>query len=480
MSSRIIKITSRQNHPITSTKNLVDFDVPSGMYDLSKSYLNLNVELPSENANNIALMNLEKSSEVNGDSSGTQDDNVGFVRHASLRSSSVGMIENLRHINSLKYNLQAYEQSVSKQTCSEIMSKMSPSKDENSLGSSNYRTLNKTGSVLSNDKAHNHIIRLKDVWNFCKNSYYDTQDKGDLELHLELDVENVKSVQSVKSTDTYWTEQYENNAFGNGALADVGGAGNITSIATKRSFLDLHESPFYVGMRLSITSANLTSSPVQAQVSSIAQNNDGTLQLDFGTTLNFAGAAQDVVCKSVDEAAPSAPVFNYCELVLHQLENKQSSGDYEFSTYHLQEDSLSTQALNKGYYVDKMCKNVFIITPKNNVDLRSSTQVNSYRTSIDNVYQQNRKVEFGNGRDPLHLSQIVKCWDNRDEMLTNTRGLIPKSQNSQVAPFVNSLHTFMVCQPTPITKTQKLVGVELNTQTAMGRFMLYEEVIRQL
>ena len=55
MTSRIIKISSRQNQPITSSQNLVDFDLPSGVYDLSKSYLNLNVSLPSQNQNNITL-----------------------------------------------------------------------------------------------------------------------------------------------------------------------------------------------------------------------------------------------------------------------------------------------------------------------------------------------------------------------------------------------------------------------------------------
>jgi len=479
MSSRIVKISSRQNHPITSTKNLVDFDIPSGMYDLSKSYLNLNVELPSQNANNISLMNLEKSS-ATGVSVGTQDDNVGFVRHVNLRSLEKGMIENLRHVNLLKYNLQTYEQSVSKQTCSEIMSKMSPSKDENGLGSSNYRTLNKTGSVLSVDKAHNHVIRLKDMMNFCKNSYYDTQSKGDLQLHLELDVENVVAVQSVKNNDSYWTEIYDPNTFANGALADVASASTISTIATKRSFFDLHESPFYVGMSLRITSSNLTGSPADRQVTEIAENANGTLQLTFDTPLVFTAAAADIVCTSVTETTPSSPVFNFCELVLHQLENKQEDGDYEYTSYHLQEDSLSTASLNKGYYVNGMCKNIFVITPANNVDMRSSIQVNSYRTSIDNVYQQNRKIEFGTDRDPLHLSQIVKTWDNRDEMLTNTRGLVPKSENSQVDPFENSLQSFMICQPCPITASQKLVGIEIESQAPMGRFLLFEEVVKML
>ena len=38
-SSRVIKITSRQSAPITTTANLLDYEIPPGKYDLSKSYL---------------------------------------------------------------------------------------------------------------------------------------------------------------------------------------------------------------------------------------------------------------------------------------------------------------------------------------------------------------------------------------------------------------------------------------------------------
>ena len=60
MTSRIIKITPRQSGPYTPNKNLVDFDIPSGQYDLSRSYVNLNVSVASQSQGNITLMNLGK------------------------------------------------------------------------------------------------------------------------------------------------------------------------------------------------------------------------------------------------------------------------------------------------------------------------------------------------------------------------------------------------------------------------------------
>ena len=64
MTSKIVKITSRQNQIITSSKNLVDFELPSGVYDLSKSYINLNVSLDSYDPANISLLSLARNTEA--------------------------------------------------------------------------------------------------------------------------------------------------------------------------------------------------------------------------------------------------------------------------------------------------------------------------------------------------------------------------------------------------------------------------------
>ncbi len=531
MSSRIIKVSSRQNHSITSQKNLVDFDLPSGLYDLSQSYLNLNVSLPSGSADNITLLNLDRKNE-NGDATGLQHDNTAFVRHTSLRSLSNGVIENNRHINMLKANQVLYEQSVSKAKSSEIISKFCSGKDRNDLGSSNFRSIEKSGTTASKDIDHNHVIRLKDILNFCKNSYYDTSDKGDLQIHLELDVENITAQQHLKNNDSYWTDKYEKAAnVQNGALANnTAGAGSVNPINTKRAFFNLDESPYYVGQGLEITTdRSLVATSIVAndvcvivsvsttdftligaadnnlgtrftatgpatgtgtvdtieskQIVGIEENNDGTIALTLDSDLVFKANSTGVLAKSVSETlANILPTFNFCELVLKQLDpsQKQPSQTYEYSTYHTQEDTLSTSSLVKNYVISPMCKNVFICTPDDSTVLLSNTQVNSYRFSIDNNYQQNRKVEFGVDRDPLHLSQVMKTYDNRDEKLKNTRGFAYTEDQLEADPFRNDLYTYMLMSPTPITGENKLLGVEMNTQTNLGRFVIFEEVIKQL
>ncbi len=531
MSSRIIKVSSRQNHSITSNKNLVDFDIPSGLYDLSQSYLNLNVSIPSSSQDNITLLNLDRKNGA-GANTGLQHDNTAFVRHTSLRSLTNGVIENNRHINMLKANQVLYEQSVSKAKSSEIMSKFCSGKDRNDLGSSNYRSVEKSGTSASKDKDHNHIIRLKEVLNFCKNSYYDTSDKGDLQLHLELDVENVVVQQHLRNDDSYWTTSYEAGANPkNGELADnTGGAGAVNPINTKRAFFNLDESPYYVSQGLEITTdINLVATSILAndvcviktvgttnftligspdntvgtrftatgpgtgtgtvdtietkQIVGIEENNDGTLALTLDSELTFKANSTGVLAKSISETlANITPTFNFCELVLKQLDpsQKQASQTYEYSTYHTQEDTVATSSLVKNYMINPMCKNVFVCSPADSTVLLSNTRVDSYRFSIDNNYQQNRKVEFGVERDPLHLSQVMKTYDNRDEQLKNTRGFAYINDQTEAEPFRNNLYTYMLMSPTPITGQNKLLGIEMNTGANLGRVVIFEEVIKQL
>ena len=196
----------------------------------------------------------------------------------------------------------------------------------------------------------------------------------------------------------------------------------------------------------------------------------------------FADATTtDIKVVSLTDDIPQPPIFNSCELVLVQVD-KQASVDYQYTTYSLQEDSVNTESLNKNYFLNPMTKNVFVICPETNNELESSVVIDSYRTSINNVYQQNRPVLFGFPRDPLHLSQVMKTYDNSDSPLKNTSGAfydivgLPDS----IYGGASGANSYMVCLPTEITMDPKLLGLELNSQgTNITRVFIFEEVIKQ-
>ena len=473
MSSKVIKITSRQNQTITSSKNLIDFDVPSGVYDLSKSYLNLNVSLPSEDSNNITLLNLARNA-----TNPEFEDNVDFVRNCSMRSLTGGIIENVRHVNILKKNQQLFEKSVSKNLSSEVISKMGCMLDLNSLGSSNYRTIEKLGSTLSKDKDHDNVIRLKDLMNFCKNDYYDTQEKGDLQLHFEMNVDNFVVFQQLKANDYLWAKKFGDGASpAYRAFKDISGAQTVTELSTRKAYFNIDESPFYVGQRLSISGSQLAST--ERQIVSIDYNTDYTLKLTFDSGLVFPASSINNVGVSVDETTSNSPVFNRCELVLVEVDRKTGKNNYQYTTYNLQEDTVATAALNKNYHLSPMTKNVYVITPSSPTQLLSNVVVSSYRTSVNNEFQQNRPVLFGTVRDSLHLSQVMKTYDNKDEPLKNTVGMVSLINRKPNKPFdADNRYTYMVMEPVPITKDQKLFGLELNGPAAFSRVMIFEELIK--
>ena len=479
MTSRIIKITPRQSGAYTPTKNLVDFDIPSGQYDLSRSYVNLNVSVPSQSQGNISLVSLQRNNDD------ILVDNTAFVRNVSLKSQTKGVIENNRHINLLRANQKIYEESVSKALSSEIISKTGTMVDVNGIGGSPYRQISKLGGTYSKDIDHDHIIKLKDIMNFCKHDYYDTDDKGDLMLHIELNLEGFQSFQQLKFDDPLWTQRYgkDNTAPINASMKDLTSAQTVSVLNTKRTFPNINESPFYIGQALSVNATGLTGAPQTITITDISKNtNDNSLAISTSAPMVFSGATTtDITVNSLSETTPSTPVFNSCELVLVQTD-KQASVDYEYTTYSLQEDSVNTGSLNKNYFLSGMCKNVFVCSPQQKGVLESNTDIVSYRTSVNNVYQQNRLVLNGQARDPLHLTQIMRTYDNSDTPLKNCSGMVyeinslPNDVHGN-----NNVYTYMVAVPVEITSQPKLFGLEMNTVSGQQLTQLYifEEVIKQ-
>ncbi len=479
MTSRIVKITSRQNQIITASKNLVDFEIPSGTYDLSKCYINLNVSLDSYEQENISLLNLARNTEAQLES------NTDFIKNCSLKSQTRGVIENIRNVNILKKNQKLYEETGSHCLSSQVISKMGSVKDLNNLASSPYRDIEKLGTVKSKDRSHDHIIRLKELMNFCKNSYYDSDEKGDLKLHLEIETTGFDTVQALKGDDGLWAKKSE----GVDAYRDMESAlagGDLTTLTTKRKYFNIDESPFYVGQQLSISSAEITGSPIRKTITGISQLATYSLELtlDSAFTMNNAG---DITATSATEVIVGGvplptPTFNSCELVLIQVDKRQGSNDYQYTSYALQEDTVATTALNKNYMLGKMTKNVFVITPSSAQRFMSNSVVSSYRTSVNNAFQQNRPILFGDTRDPLHITQIMKTYDNMDTKLSNLNGTAYQLNENieQTNPAIQQKKSYMVMAPVDGLGKEKMFGLELNGPVAFGRVLIFEEFIKML
>ena len=123
MTERIIKLQSQQNYQEIAiagafTQKLVDFHIPaSGLtYDLSKSYININMQVTNNGLTNTggvapdgvldtdsALFSNDLSLSNIGQTGGVRlSSNSAIVRNADMFSSNRGMVESIRRVNTLR------------------------------------------------------------------------------------------------------------------------------------------------------------------------------------------------------------------------------------------------------------------------------------------------------------------------------------------------------------------------------------------
>ena len=117
----IIKIPSNQSVFDTgansTTNGLVDFVLPAGaVYDLSNSFVNINISQDTTNdANADGVYNMFTTMDI-GDGAGGADansangvSNAVVIKNAHARGSKVGVLESIRHVDTLRNTLAGYK-----------------------------------------------------------------------------------------------------------------------------------------------------------------------------------------------------------------------------------------------------------------------------------------------------------------------------------------------------------------------------------
>jgi len=496
-SSRVIKVSSRQSAPITETANLLDFEVPAGKYDLSRSYLQIESQMDS-NAGDMASF---VGAYPNQGADPSVYDNISLVRHGSLRSMTKGVIETSRHVNVLRNNLKAFTDSQGKQLSELYVGKFQGFHDRNGLMGSQWRELSKTGTNASANKSHEHIVPLSDIFNFCKHDYYDTMRHGDLTLNLEMAPESMVPQAVLTGAgsylgDAYWTTIEAPNTAANNVItiptpAPGDGANFPQPVTMTRLYNAIGNSPFFVGQLVTVSGNNVA--PVNTSITQITYNEAArTIQLSFADAIAVAGgdAANVTVVSRAPAAAPTA-VFPKADLVLVEVDEIANPPDeYQYTTYKLQEDTQPTANLNKNYMIGPLCKNVLLCMPPalgagNPRDLLNKKKVASYRFSVNNKFLQNRLIPIQSGNDHitgLHKTQIMKAFDNMEDSLMGP-GYFLAADNSLAAEYKDAQIDYMLMTPVPLTGSQKMFGVEINMDAAAGnvdQLFIFEETLAML
>ena len=500
-SSRVIKITSRQSAPITTTANLLDYEIPPGRYDLSRSYLEIQssmTQVPTDLAQYVGRYpNVAANPSVY--------DNISLVRHGSLRSSSKGVIETSRHVNVRKNNMIPFADSQGKQLSHLYSGKFQGFQDRNGLMASQWRSVRKTGANGTVSKSHEHIVPLKDIFNFAKHDYYSTRRHGDLSINLEMAPESMVPYPILTDANSYvpvgyWANIEAPQTLANGVIttpapAPAAGTDFPQPVTMSRTYHDIGQSPFFVGQLVTVSGTNVAAVDTRITLITYTPGATRTIQLTFADALPILvgpAAAMSIVTRA-PVAAPTV-VFPKADLVLVEVDEAPSPPDeYQYTTYKVQEDTQPTVNLNKNYIIGPLCKNVVICMPPalgagNPRDLLAKKPVDSYRLSVNNKYVQNRLIPLftnnGGGRQTytgLHKTQLIKAFDNMDEGMAGPGYILPAegALNSQFDP---SQMNYSIMCPVPLTGSQKMLGVELNMNGAntVDQLFIFEETIAML
>jgi hypothetical protein len=485
---QIVKIPALQN-TFSATKNLVDIEIPDdGVYDLSKSYVNVNISVDNDDADagntgvgiNNVMINMDDPNDL-------ILPNSCLVKNAHLTSSLKGNICDIRHQDTLRGTLDAYQTSRSDrndrthlgQTGTEVNSwgAISPFRELQCLGDN---------TVVSRNVAHDVRIPLGSVFDICKEAdAFNSSAFGKTKIHFEMNFDKVNSHFNLGATDGTWgaTDGDSNATYGAMDGTGAGTTQSITSLTTTKSYRDPeHDSPFWINQKLRVSfTIGAGAQPVQVRkITAIAQDPaTGKLILTLDAQLvnlnNDQLSAVSVVGQDPTNVAIS---FNQVELVLQRADpKKQPQSGYEYTCYTTELDSVpSLTNFAKNYMVEPNATNLFVMCMNNNNSIVSDkNDITSYRFTVNNKVQTNRKIPI---RSPLYFDGIQRVFRNAQLPLKSLHENIGVIGGAEGGTF--GVRTTLPALPLPLTANMKIVGVDLEAGTGINNVRLYKQVQRKI
>jgi hypothetical protein len=497
--NKVFKVHSVQSEDLSTTQNLLDFDMPEGeMLDLSKSYVSINARVEGSTVDAAwsgAIFNVQGAIGIGvaGANPERYSQSSRLVKNARLTSDRMGKIEELRDVNVIKPYLATAGESQSKflgNAYHNIMSireyedwgSISPLIDVSSETADAGRYIDK--SVR---------IPLSQILNVGEVKMFDTARLGRCRLNLELDMSRV-SARGDLSQNAYFTNS------NNGRILDSAVAGAVTSVvlgvtATAKTYDPDYQQriPWYVNMPVVVESGTLDGVSIAGVKSQITQIDyaatTGQVTLTLGTSLGTIAAAGtvDVKLRPVNDGdiTTKSITLGQAELVLHALgaDNMpaQRPDAMTYSEYSLERDNgNSLTSFKRQYEMEANAVNTIVLA-KETGTLVATDLIDSSRVSIDNKLITDRDVS---NHTPLYYDALSKFYLNQGKSVENTtdkdyeRNLTPNGDTNQDRGGVSTLTS--VSAPLPITGGMKLVEFELNRAGGVNELNIYKQVIKTI
>lgn len=491
MSERILKLQSEQNFaevalPGAFTQKLADFRIPaSGMtYDLSRSYISLNMEVQCLTqfdtngvkplgtvADDTALFNNDIAFDA-GSGNKHLASNSQIIRNADMISSSRGMVESIRRVNTLKNVLWNLEND---------SAEMRNGLDKSGVFQGRRGANNTTSTLIQNigqnvvdgnidtsmkasSLSRDFTIPLSDLFG-VGSSLWNSNYFSETRIHLELQPNSLVVEQLGGSEETsLFTGQGQNANYGDMLSYDATNLGtfpvssglglpgsdsqNPTPLISKLTYPDAGlDFPFYVGQSVSCT---FTSSGALAPVATgniiesieyvtpaVKERLESEMGMGPTGSIPVGGVAMTFRQAIVTSAATGANlltgikikaqssqvasteiVINRAELVLTEVDTEGPMG-MDYTTYSTEETQghAGLLNLNQQIMVEPSCTNLIVANCPSG-DIRSTRPWLFYRLAIDNVDQTgNRDVIWG---ESIHKNRMERFFKNRGQRFTNS------------------------------------------------------------
>ena len=292
MSLQIVKFSSEQG-TFSTTRNRVDINLPNdgSVYDLSKSYFNFNISVPTTSANADAVytvgLNFQESARNGGANSFiVPPTNAVLINNADMISQSKGKVESVRNVACLRSALALYEKD--KSYLNNDLGNFKAHQTENVFSKHGINEIYNVGSVPSRQKSMDVRVNLNEVYGAGVIDAWDTSAFGNTKFSLECNFDKLGVDDSINATSP-WNKDYRTGGIDHGvcdasAVNGSGGAVDQTSIITANVYNSPEDSPYHVSQLLTITFTSTTGGAGQTAdvlISSIEHQADGKMKLNF-------------------------------------------------------------------------------------------------------------------------------------------------------------------------------------------------------
>ena len=521
---KILKLQSQQGFTETSTVNgavpgqqqfvnskLVDLIIPgSGTYDLSKSYININMNVNSQKPAGLVIEGeLATDTAIYNDDieflNSTKAQNISLsnpcsilVRNASMTCANRGMVESIRRVNVLKSAKWNLENDIATQhdgldRFGAVGGRRGPGNRTSSLLQIMGSNVDVNGlinlSIAAQPISRDYRIPLSSLFGVGK-AMWNGDVFGDTRIHLELQPNqlNIDRLGGNEDTVTFdaggqnktFGAMQDYNAGGLGQLLPAGVIGSAaTPLVTEITYKDFQLNQcFYVGQGINVALevGGVTPAVSTNQIITAIEYNSGTNAtnppagdefvrlITRGGYVNNTAANEDItniLVKSLESDNTTSTIrINRAEIVLSEMPGVNGPDSIDYVTYSTEEVQGNSQTtFNNQIIVEPNCQNL-IICPNATSNITPDRAWASYRLAIDNVdVCGNRDVVYAS---PLHKDRLVRTILNSGESPTNLTLHAYQNGVGQTAG-ANQRKLYTILETMPITRTQKLVNMELTS-----------------